>query len=448
MLTPGKVPGQEPRISVGIILPEDQYTSINLSLPAESDYQMESAGRIFRPASKAECFFKLEKNKINVRFGAEQFTTESEIKIYPIIEPKTLHASAGLRLKNVISGRSFHWKKYIDVTLPGMVVIKKYEHCLIVINDLPIEQYFMCVATSEMGAACPPALIESQTITARSWMLANIEQKHRHLGMDVCNDDCCQRYQGSNYLTRHAVDGALNTYGRVLIYGGQICDARYSKSCGGMMESFDTIWDGDPLPYMQVKPDSDKAPSEFKMPLSDEQNFRDWVDSVPDTFCSSKTIPENELKKYLGGVDEEGQYFRWEIEITSDGLIKNLRNFLSVEAKSILELQALNRGGSGRLNRVRIRFIDARDQEKDLLLTSEFQIRQVLHRQFLYSSAFYIETKPGNGTPQGQFILKGAGWGHGAGLCQIGALGMALKGYSAEQIVAHYYPGSELKKIY
>ncbi len=300
-----------------------------------------------------------------------------------------------------------------------------------------------------MGAACPEALIEAQTIAARSWMLANVEQKHVHLGMDVCNDDCCQRYQGSTFLTEQSVKGALNTFGQVLIHDETICDGRYSKSCGGVMESFDTIWGGKPLEYLQVKADAEDGPPEWQKPLSDETNFEKWINSSPKTFCSPAVIPEENLTKYLGSVDEQSQYFRWHEEITQQEMTANINRHHEIQASAVKEIKINKRGGSGRVNSLSIYYLDQRNTLQTLNITDEFGIRQTLHKNFLYSSAFLItlHDEDENGIPA-RFELRGAGWGHGVGLCQIGALGMSLKGYSAEKIVMHYYPGSELRKIY
>lgn len=448
MLTPGIIPHTEPRLRVGIVLPQDNFTSISLITPTKYDYQIEHQGKRHTPGHSMEILFKLQQNHIEFRLDNSVFLAEEEIILKPVQEKTTLSPQDGVIVKNVISGRDFHWKKQIDVYLPGTVIIRRHEKNLLVINELPIEHYLMCVATSEMGATCPPALIEAQTIAARSWMLANVELKHIKLTMDVCNDDCCQRYQGTTFLSDQSVQGALNTYGKVLIYEDQICDARYSKSCGGVMESFDAIWGGTNPPYFQVKADAAEEPMEWIKPLSEEAHFRRWVKSRPMTFCSPWIVPEKELKKYLGSVDEEGTYFRWEEQITQEELTQNINHFHSLGAKAIVNLEVLNRGGSGRINRLAVEYLDANDEHQILLLQSDFSIRQSLHPKFLYSSALLIYPVMGESDLPELFRYQGAGWGHGAGLCQIGALGMALQNYSSEQILQHYYPGSELKKIY
>ena len=266
--------------------------------------------------------------------------------------------------------------------------------------------------------------------------------------MDVCNDDCCQRYQGTTFLTEQSIKGALQTYGQTLLYGDQICDARYSKSCGGVMESFSTIWEGADLPYLQVIADAKKELPEWRKPLSDEANFRQWVNSVPASFCSPHFIPEEQLIRYLGSVDEEGQYFRWQETIGQSDLTAHLNRLHGLKAKAVRQMNILERGGSGRIITMHVELIGPDDEILQLELKKDFIIRQSLHPKFLYSSAFVVEYEPSDAEIPERFRFRGVGWGHGVGFCQIGALGMALAGYSARDIVAHYFPGSKLEKIY
>ncbi len=449
MLEPGLIPKTEPTINVGIILPEDAYTSLAVAIPTDQDYQLEFSGKSFLLDPQEEIFFKIYENQLIFKIKEHQYSAPGEIRIFPVFKTESLKPGQGLTLKNVIAGRAFHWKKYINVTLPETIIIRRYQDNLIVINELPLEKYLMCVATSEMGPKCPIALLEAQTIAARSWLLANVEQKHSHLGMDVCNDDCCQRYQGTTFLSESSVKATQNTFGQVLLIHDEICDARYSKSCGGVMEAFETIWPTKAQPCFKVKADAEKDPPEWQKPLSDEKNFAKWVESVPKTFCSPHVIPEEKLSLYLGKVDESGHYFRWQEQIDQKTLVKNLNRHFRLEASAIQELLVLNRGGSGRINRLKIVYLDNSGQQREFVLKSEYDIRLGLHPSFLYSSAITIEAQfSQKGKIPTAFKFKGAGWGHGVGLCQIGALGMSLFGYSSKEIVLHYYPNCQLKRIY
>jgi len=449
MLTPNVIPSKEPELRVGIVLPEDKLTKIEIVTPDSPDYQLQSDEKNPELLSgDASLRFEIINDQIAAFINDQKALAANRWVVKPLQSFRKITNKSGLKVKSVIAGRGFHWKKNIDVYLPGSVDIRIVDGVLLLTNVVPIEQYLMCVATSEMGAACPPALIESQTIVARSWMLANVEMKHRNLDLDVCNDDCCQRYQGTTFLSEDAVQGTMNTYGKVLIYNDKICDARYYKSCGGITETFENVFGGEPVNYLQPVVD---APGNFQhsaLPLDSEESVKRWIDDVPDTFCSPHTIPENDLTKYLGSVDEEGKYFRWNFRYTQKEITVLLNFKLNLNAKEILALEPIHRGFSGRITKIRIVYKNSSNERKSVIVSDQYNIRQALHDLFLYSSAFVVNVEYGSGDAPKAFNLKGAGWGHGVGYCQIGALGMALKGYSTEDIVLHYYPGSQLKKIY
>lgn len=440
MLKPGVVPNKEPQIRVGIVLPSDDQKKISTFLSDMCDYELAVDTLTFSTCDVSNILFKIKDNYISFEIDGKSYEKVKKVVFTPVTK------NAYITLDPVISGREFHWRKYIAVKVPGIVEIAVVDGNFVVVNELPLEEYLMCVATSEMGAACPTALIESQTVVARSWMLANVEQKHVELGFDVCNDDCCQRYQGLNNVTETSRLGAKSTRGMVIVSDGKVCDARYSKSCGGKMEVFENLWENTPLPYMQSLPD---MPEGNEVPdLTIEKNARKWILSDPKkAFCSSTTVPENELKKYIGACDDEGEYFRWTVEIKNDALSANLRDKLNLDVKEVIDLQTRKRGKSARLLKLGIIYRDFNNKLEEIEIDKDYNARLLLHPNFLFSSAVVIE-KIGSGEVPKRFIYKGAGWGHGAGLCQIGALGMSLKGYSTEEILAHYYPGSEYKKIY
>jgi peptidoglycan hydrolase-like amidase len=449
MLSSEVIPQAEPSISVGIILPEDNYSTISIQIPTEPLYLLkDSNGETIHLKAKDKIDFRLLNSGFLIFINDEERGKSEEWIISPVVETYEVKSKSGIEVKDVISGRNFHWKKYINVFLPGKVKVKKYGDSLILINDLPFEQYLMCVATSEMGAECPSALIESQTIVARSWMLANVEKKHRDIDVDVCNDDCCQRYQGTTFLTGKSIQGALNTTGKVVMYKNKICDTRYSKSCGGVVESFESVWDGESIPYLKSFPDAPSGFSHSALPLNSEESVKRWISDVPKTFCSPSYISEEKLKQYLGSVDELGKYFRWEFKYSQFELTNLLNNKLNLNAKAIKKIEPLERGYSGRLKKLRILYLGKNGSECYKTIENQYNIRDCFHKSFLYSSAFIVQEKnEENDIPSG-FTLRGAGWGHGVGYCQIGALGMALSGYSSEEIVKHYFPGTILKKLY
>lgn len=444
MLAPDRIPTSEPNIRVGIIIPEDNFEEIIVEIPKKPNYFLVNNNSENWNLNAGDVIKFIQKDdKTIVYINDEKLDKKQLWKIVPNDDIE-MGNKVGLKVAGVVSGRNFHWHKKIDVFISGEAEISIVADKLTLINELPIEEYLMCVATSEMGRECPRELIESQTIAARSWMLANVEQKHVPQGFDVCNDDCCQRYQGTTYLSQQSIKGAVATRGQVLMYNKQICDARYSKSCGGVMETFENLWEDTPLDYMQPIPDAKDFKNE-NLPLDNEEKVENWLRSVPDTFCSPHTIPENELKKYLGSVDEEGNYFRWEFVYSQDEMTKLLNRKLALNANAILDILPVKRGESGRLTEVKIVYSNA-GEKKEHNLIDQYFIREAFHDSFLYSSAFIVEKK-GSDIPD-EFKLIGGGWGHGAGYCQIGAVGMALKGYATDEILYHYFPGSVLKQIY
>lgn len=439
MLNPGVIPDKEPDIRVGIILPEDKQSSLSLEIPG-----IQSTSLVINNSGT----LPLSDYKIEIAVNETYIELEGYESPEPVTNLRFIQNNDDgfILVESVIAGRGFHWAKRISIKLPCILELKIVDGSLVLINELPLESYLACVATSEMGAECPETFIKAQTIIARSWMLANVEQKHVHFGFDVCNDDCCQRYQGVNNLTPQSKAGAMNTRGQVLMFDNKICDARYSKSCGGVMEKFESLWENKPLPYMQNIPD---AKEDICVDLTKEPEMKKWVNSVPRTFCSPHYIPENKLKKYLGNVDEEGKYFRWTVETSQQELVDNINEKLKLNAKAVLSLIPLKRAGSGRMLELEIKYLDNDDDLRSFIIEKDYEVRRVLHKMFLYSSALIIEEiNPWDQNYPEGFIFKGAGWGHGAGLCQIGALGMALNGFKTDEIVYHYYPGSKLKKIY
>lgn len=433
MLIPESIPDKEPILRVGIILPEDNEITLKLDLFNAKNAKLKADSKVIETNKNPE--IKIENGNLicNGILVQNLEIEQDEIDSYVIVN-------------DVIAGRGFHWAKKIDVKLTYRLIISVVENKIILINELPLEEYLACVATSEMSAECPDSYIEAQTIVARSWMLANVEQKHVKFGFDVCNDDCCQRFQGVNNITEYSRKAAQSTKGIVLMHKNKIADARYSKSCGGIMEKFENLWENLPLEYMQNKSD---AQFEFDVNLQNESDFKNWVTTSPAAFCSPHFIPEKNLHKYLGNVDEDGKYFRWAVEVSNEDLVNNLNVKLKLKIKTVLALKPLKRAGSGRLLELEIEYINNDDSTKSIIIYKDYEIRRLIHKKFLFSSAIIIEPiYNDNQRIPSFFKYIGAGWGHGAGLCQIGGLGMSLAGYSTEEIVYHYYPNTILKKIY
>ena len=417
MLKRGDKPIQEPTLSIGMILPTDLRKQLTITIPGEKK-------RIKIEAISKSLIYKNSKKKEIILKG-------SKIDDFFIIH-------------SVPAGRGFHWEKTIDVKVAGDLRIKISNDYIFVINQIKLEQYLASVATSEMGSACPPALLEAQTIVARSWIIAAAEQKHSKIGIDACNDDCCQRYQGITNITNKSRQASKKTFGHFLIHDDQICDTRYSKSCGGISENNENVWNESSKPYLRAIFDG----SSKTIPnLSNNQKLQNWIKNPPNCYCGYKYINEKNLKKYIGKVDKKGVYFRWSVRFTQDELTRVVNQKCNTSFEAVTSLNPLKRGVSGRITKLEISGIE-NEKTRNIHLNNEYEIRDALHPEFLYSSAFIIILDSDENQIIKSITLKGAGWGHGVGLCQIGALGMALSNKTSAEILFHYFPSTKIKKIY
>ena len=416
MLIKGSTPTKEPLVSIGLILPIDKQEYVKITSKNNPDYEIK--------ALENQLLVNGEKSS---KFNLKQLTNGSSYNINP-----------------VTAGRGFHWQKQINISIKGSIKIKNIDGCLFLVNEVGMEDYLMSVATSEMSGECPEALLEAQTIAARSWLMASEEQKHKDLGIDACNDDCCQRYQGIKNISAKAKSAALNTRGKFVIHNNKICDTRYSKSCGGISENNENVWGDNPKKYLRGIFD---GRSGVIPDFSDEEQLNKWIFEPPDCYCNNEYLNKSELKRFLGSVDEDGDYFRWEITYSNEQLTKIINKKLNESFDSIESLIPMKRGISGR---IMILTISGKKNQKEqkILVDSEYNIRNTLHPEFLYSSAFVINANSDSESCAEKITLSGAGWGHGAGLCQIGALRMAIIGNSSEKILKHYFSSTEIKKMY
>ena len=425
---------KEPIMSIGLVLPEDKQSNISMNLNG-TNFGI-SINNVVQKKIETKLDILLQRNKMYLN------GTECE-KV--IIRNGQRDITNNIDLNPIIAGRGFHWQKEINIKVVGDIFIEVINQYLFVINKIHLEDYLMCVATSEMGSECPSSLLEAQTIVARSWILAAQEKKHEELGLDACNDDCCQRYQGISNINNHSVKAAKNTRGIVVMYKNTICDTRYSKSCGGRTERGENVWEIDHKPYLETTSDSDYND---QIDLSNEDSFRQWLISENSSFCSPKFIKEKNLNKYLGNVDEKGEYHRWEVSYSNDELIKIIFDKSGQQFSKLTKMIIKKRGVSGRILHLDVLGKNINGEEFLLPIKSEYEIRRILHSKFLYSSAFIIETNSKQNNDSDDFILKGAGWGHGVGLCQIGALGMSLANKKTDEIIFHYYQQTNMKGIY
>lgn len=389
-----------------------------------------------------------------------------------------VQSTSQFTVKNVVIGIGFHWEQQLDQSFAGACRLVADGDNVVVINDIAVEDYLKSVISSEMSANASQGLLRAHAVISRSWALAQIRNRAAgskagsipnvresrdgndensvvngeleiirwydhddHSLFDVCADDHCQRYQGVSRITNTAVDEAVEaTHGIVLTDDcGRLCDARFSKCCGGVTEVFSSCWQ--PRDFHYLKAISD-APGSTSIPdLTVETNAREWVESRPDAWC--KCNEKSILTQVLNGFDQlTTDFYRWTIVYTATQISDIVRRRSGLDFGEITNLYPIERGPSGRIIKLKIE-----GTKMTAIVGKELEIRRWLSESHLYSSAFVVEKSVGQ-DDEVVFTLHGAGWGHGVGLCQIGAAVMGTKGIPYTDILAHYYPGASLSHAY
>lgn len=396
-------------------------------------------------------------------------------KPYTEILFEPAEADASFSLKDVTIGVNFHWERKETQTFLGSLRLLADNGKIWAINKLPVESYLESVISSEMSATSNMPLLMAHAVISRSWLMGCLATNGAapessatayskedgekgtfntgrlirwydhtdHSIFDVCADDHCQRYQGITKETSSNVAEAIRrTRGQILTYGGEVCDARFSKCCGGAMEEFQYCWDDTPKPYLKGIGDT---PPEKTPDLTIEENAEKWILSAPESFCNTKD--KQILGQVLNNYDQETtDFYRWHVDYTQDELSALIKKKLGIDFGCILDLIPMKRGTSGRIYELKIV-----GSKQTLVVGKELEIRRALSESHLYSSAFVVSVDRGNedknSVPKA-FRLTGAGWGHGVGLCQIGAAVMGAKGYGYDEILKHYYSGAALEKAW
>jgi stage II sporulation protein D len=354
-------------------------------------------------------------------------------------------SSCAFALNDVTIGIGFHWERKERQVFRGALRLMKRDKGLTVINDVPLEGYVTSVISSEMSASCPLELLKAHAVISRSWLwfpktkpsrsvklqsesfdsreIRRWYGREAHPDFDVCADDHCQRYQGITKAFSPAVAEAVRaTVGEFLRHNGAICDARFSKCCGGITERYATAWDDQDVPYLESIYDGPAR--------SDSYTPETWIRSAPPAYCN--TDDSKLLSRVLPGFDQETRdFYRWQVAYTPEELADLIKARLGADLGPIRELEALARGPSGRIYRLKIT-----GELDSIVIGKELEIRRALSRTHLYSSAFVVDKD------SDRFVLRGAGWGHGVGLCQIGAAVMANEGKTYTEILQHYYRGT------
>ncbi len=374
---------------------------------------------------------------------------------------------ASFSLYDVTIGVNFHWERKETQTFLGTLRLTVEADSIYAINELPVECYLESVISSEMNEKATPELLKAHAVISRSWLLAQLKHRKEHAEnhhdgffsftktdeelirwydredhtfFDVCADDHCQRYQGITRVTNPHVAAAVKaTRGQLLVSDGDICDARFSKCCGGKTEEFQYCWENKPKKYLVSVRDSEGG---TPVDLTQEKEAVHWIGSEPDAFCN--THDKEVLAQVLCNYDQETtDFYRWEVVYSQEEVAQLLSEKLKIDFGQIVDLIPLERGTSGRISKLKIVGTNS-----TFVIGKELEIRRALSDTHLLSSAFVVDKENLKKSIPQQFRLRGAGWGHGVGLCQIGAAVMGEKGYTYEEILLHYYRDAEIKKIY
>lgn len=379
-------------------------------------------------------------------------------------------ADASFSLSDVTIGVNFHWERKETQTFLGTLRFVVESDKICAINELPVEKYLESVISSEMSATSSLELLKAHAVISRSWLLAQMKKRRDvaesgnnffsftkkedmlirwydredHTIFDVCADDHCQRYQGITKETSpHVAEAIRQTKGQVLLDGDEICDARFSKCCGGVTEEFQYCWEDTPKNYLTAVRDIALGIESSLPNLANEEEAEKWIRFNPPAFCN--TQDKRILSQVLNDYDQETvDFYRWKVTLTQEKLQQLIADRLKMDLGSILDMKSVERGTSGRISKLQII-----GTEKTFTIGKELEIRRTLSDSHLLSSAFIVDKYDidEQGVPQ-RFELIGAGWGHGVGLCQIGAAVMGEEGYLYDAILLHYYQGAEIKKLY
>jgi len=418
------------------------------------------------------------KQKAKIKEGKVFFRDEyfNEITLNPVTE------NASFDLIDVVIGINFHWERKENERFKGSLKLITEKKKLTAINIIRVEDYLTSVISSEMSATASEELLKAHAVISRSWLLCPLQEhevrgkrqevrgkeleddiqlpttdsklqtsnfiykwyeRDAHTNFDVCADDHCQRYQGITKASTPVVEAAVETTrGEVLMYNNLICDARFSKSCGGITEAFENCWAPVHHPYLTPIIDNVNAPEGFDIELTNEDYAIDWIRKSPPAFCNTtdKTI----LSQVLNNYDQETtDFYRWKVDYSQKEIAELLARKSGIDFGDIIDLIPIKRGESGRI--IELKIIGTKET---VTVGKELEIRKWLSETHLYSSAFVADRHDLIDHIPQRFTLYGAGWGHGVGLCQIGAAVMGEKGYKYKVILQHYFRGAELKKVY
>lgn len=439
--------GKQPDVTVGIVSAQKIHFSLNKPYLAKGEKVLGEQ--------------VVEFSEGGVLWNGNQY---SQLTFHP------QSADASFSLSDVTIGVNFHWERKETQTFLGTLRFVVESDKIVAINELPVEKYLESVISSEMSATSSLELLKAHAVISRSWLLAQMQKRREvaesgnnffsftrkedtlirwydredHTLFDVCADDHCQRYQGITKETSpHVAEAIRQTKGQILMDGEEICDARFSKCCGGITEEFQYCWEDTPKTYLTAVRDLALGVEHTLPNLTNEEEAEKWIRFNPPAFCN--TQDKKILSEVLNDYDQETvNFYRWKETLSQEKLQQLIADKLKMNLGAILDMKAVERGKSGRISKLQII-----GTEKTFTIGKELEIRRTLSDSHLLSSAFVVDKydKDEQGVPQ-RFELIGAGWGHGVGLCQIGAAVMGEQGYHYDAILLHYYQGAEIKKLY
>lgn len=439
--------GKQPDVTVGIVSAQKIHFSLNKPYLAKGEKVLGEQ--------------VVEFSEGGVLWNGNQY---SQLTFHP------QSADASFSLSDVTIGVNFHWERKETQTFLGTLRFVVESDKIVAINELPVEKYLESVISSEMSATSSLELLKAHAVISRSWLLAQMKKRREvaesgnnffsftkkedtlirwydredHTLFDVCADDHCQRYQGITKETSpHVAEAIRQTKGQILMDGEEICDARFSKCCGGITEEFQYCWEDTPKTYLTAVRDIALGVEHILPNLTNEEEAEKWIRFNPPAFCN--TQDKKILSEVLNDYDQETvNFYRWKETLSQKKLQQLIADKLKMDLGAILDMKAVERGKSGRISKLQII-----GTEKTFTIGKELEIRRTLSDSHLLSSAFVVDKydKDEQGVPQ-RFELIGAGWGHGVGLCQIGAAVMGEQGYHYDAILLHYYQGAEIKKLY
>ena len=439
--------GKQPDVTVGIVSAQKIHFSLNKPYLAKGEKVLGEQ--------------VVEFSEGGVLWNGNQY---SQLTFHP------QSADASFSLSDVTIGVNFHWERKETQTFLGTLRFVVESDKIVAINELPVEKYLESVISSEMSATSSLELLKAHAVISRSWLLAQMKKRREvaesgnnffsftkkedtlirwydredHTLFDVCADDHCQRYQGITKETSpHVAEAIRQTKGQILMDGEEICDARFSKCCGGITEEFQYCWEDTPKTYLTAVRDIALGVEHTQPNLTNEEEAEKWIRFNPPAFCN--TQDKKILSEVLNDYDQETvNFYRWKETLSQEKLQQLIADKLKMDLGAILNMKAVERGKSGRISKLQII-----GTEKTFTIGKELEIRRTLSDSHLLSSAFVVDKydKDEQGVPQ-RFELIGAGWGHGVGLCQIGAAVMGEQGYHYDAILLHYYQGAEIKKLY